>query len=113
MSLRAIGPVAALAFLLLAPAALQADEGGAIQVTLKDHRFTPEEIHVKAGQAATISIKNEDATAEEFDSDSLKVEKVIAGGQQGLVRLRPLDAGRYPFMGEYHSGTAHGVVIAE
>ncbi|MGA7373007.1 MAG: hypothetical protein WBW37_10370 [Methyloceanibacter sp.] len=29
------------------------------------------------------------------------------------MRLRPLDPGRYPFMGEYHSDTAQGVVIAE
>jgi hypothetical protein len=29
------------------------------------------------------------------------------------VRLRPLDPGRYPFMGEYHEDTAQGVVIAE
>jgi len=29
------------------------------------------------------------------------------------VRLRPLSPGRYPFMGEYHSQTAQGVVVAE
>lgn len=85
----------------------------AIDVTIKDHRFTPSEIHVPAGKPAVLNIKNEDATAEEFDSSALKIEKVIAGGKQGTVRLRPLDAGRYPFMGEYHAGTAQGVVVAE
>jgi hypothetical protein len=30
-----------------------------------------------------------------------------------MVRLRPLAPGRYAFMGEYHSDTAKGVVIAE
>jgi plastocyanin len=85
----------------------------AIDVTIRDHRFTPAEIHVPAGKPATLNIKNEDATAEEFDSSALKVEKVIAGGQAGIVRLRPLAAGRYPFMGEYHEETAKGVVVAE
>jgi hypothetical protein len=85
----------------------------AIDVTIKDHRFTPSEIHVPAGKPAVLNIKNEDATAEEFDSSALKIEKVIGGGNEGTVRLRPLDPGRYPFMGEYHSDTARGVVIAE
>jgi plastocyanin len=84
-----------------------------ISVTIKDHRFTPAEIHVPAGKPATLNIKNDDATAEEFDSSALKIEKVIGGGGEGSVRLRPLDPGRYPFMGEYHSDTAKGVVIAE
>jgi hypothetical protein len=37
----------------------------------------------------------------------------VAGHSSGNVRLRPLKPGRYPFMGEYHSSTAQGVVIAE
>jgi hypothetical protein len=85
----------------------------AIDVTIKDHRFSPSEIHVPAGKPAVLNIKNEDATAEELDSSTLKIEKVIGGGQDGTVRLRPLDPGRYPFMGEYHSDTAQGIVIAE
>jgi hypothetical protein len=85
----------------------------AIDVTIKDHRFSPSEINVPANQPATLNIKNEDPLAEEFDSTALKIEKVIGGGQQGSVHLRPLDPGRYPFMGEYHSDTAQGVVIAK
>lgn len=84
-----------------------------IEVVIKDHRFSPSEIHVKAGEPAILHITNKDPMAEEFDSTALKVEKVIAGGRDGNVRLRPLDKGRYPFIGEYHSDTAKGVVIAE
>jgi hypothetical protein len=103
-------PVALLALLR---AFSTANAQSAIDVTIKDHRFTPSEIHVKAGQAVDLKIKNEDPLAEEFNSAALKIEKVIAGGQEGTVHLRPLDAGRYPFMGEYHSDTAQGVVVAE
>ena len=85
----------------------------AIELTIKDHRFTPAEIHVPAGKPATLNIKNEDATAEEFNSSVLNIEKVIGGGKEGRVRLRPLDPGRYPFIGEYHEDTAQGLVIAE
>lgn len=84
-----------------------------IPVTIKDHRFSPAEIHVPAGKPVLLTIRNEDPTVEEFDSSALKVEKVIAGGTYGTVRLRPLGPGRYPFMGEYHSSTAQGVVISK
>ncbi|HWA89597.1 MAG TPA: cupredoxin domain-containing protein [Rhizomicrobium sp.] len=101
----------ALAAVLAATSAQAADEP--IALRLKDHKFTPAEIHVKAGQPNLIVMTNEDATAEEFDSSALKVEKVVAGNSSGNVRLRPLAPGRYPFTGEFHAETAQGVVIAE
>ena len=84
-----------------------------IAVSLKGHKFSPATIHVKAGVPNVIALTNNDDTAEEFDSTALKVEKVVAGHSAGNVRLRPLSPGSYPFMGEYHSETAQGVVIAE
>jgi hypothetical protein len=100
----------AIAVLCFAAPALASND---ILLKLKDHKFTPAEIHVKANVPNVIVMNNEDATAEEFDSTSLKVEKVVAGNSSGNVRLRPLSPGRYPFMGEFHSETAQGVVIAE
>jgi plastocyanin len=91
----------------------RADDAAPIAVAIKDHRFSPAEIHVAAGKPATLKITNQDPTAEEFDSTALKVEKIIAGGTWGLVHLSPLGPGKYPFMGEYHSDTAQGVVISE
>ena len=99
------------AALLLAAAPAFAD--GPIAVTLQNHKFTPSEIHVKANTPAVIALTNKDSTAEEFDSTSLKVEKVVAGNSSGNVRIRALAPGRYPFMGEYHSDTAEGVVVAD
>lgn len=108
MSLR-IALIVAFAVALAAPALAD----GPVAVTLSGHKFTPSEIHVKANQAVVIHLTNKDATAEEFDSTALKVEKVVAGNSEGDVHIRPLDPGRYPFMGEYHSATAQGVVIAQ
>jgi hypothetical protein len=83
-------PAVSFAIVLAAGASLlttlPASAGPAIDVTIKDHRFTPAEIHVPAGQPATLNVKNEDATAEEFESHELKIEKVIAGGASGTVR---------------------------
>jgi plastocyanin len=84
-----------------------------VTLTIKDHQFTPAEIHVPAGIAVILVIRNEDATAEEIDSPELKIEKIVAGGKEGSVRLRPLERGTYPFTGEYHSDTAKGQLIVD
>jgi hypothetical protein len=84
-----------------------------VAMTLKDHRFAPAQIHVKANQPSMITLSNDDDTADEFDSTALKVEKVVPGHAKGNVRLRALAPGKYPFMGEYHAATAQGVVIAQ
>lgn len=100
--------------LVLAPSTIAiAADLPTIDVTIKDHRFIPMEIHVQAGKATILKLKNEDRTAEEFKSPALKVEKVIVSGTYATVRLRPLGPGRYPFIGEYHPDTAKGVVISE
>lgn len=82
-----------------------------LQLGIRDHRFQPVELHAPAGVPIEIVVRNEDATAEEFESTALKVEKVVAGGRQIIVRLRPLTPGRYPFVGEYNASTASGVLI--
>ncbi len=101
-----------LAAILLAPALARADDT-TLTLTIKEHVFSPTEIKVNANQRVQLTVINEDATPEEFDSRALKVEKVIAGKSKGIVRIGPLKPGRYPFIGEYHESTAKGVVIAE
>jgi len=82
-------------------------------LAIRNHKFEPTEIRVPAGKRVSIYVSNEDATPEEFESSALKVEKVIPGKSKGLVRVGPLAPGRYEFIGEFHSDTAKGVVIAE
>jgi hypothetical protein len=96
--------------LVLAPAAARADD---LTLTIKDHHFTPAELKVPANKRVKITVVNNDATPEEFESKQLKIEKVIPGKSKGIVRIGPLKPGRYPFVGEYHEDTAKGVVIAE
>ncbi|WP_188609407.1 cupredoxin domain-containing protein [Chelatococcus reniformis] len=97
----------------VAPAYTPTNAAGQIEVVLKDHVFTPSQIRVPAGKRTQLLIKNQDPTADEFDSSALKVEKVVGGNSEGVVRLRELDPGTYPFMGEFNPTTAQGVVIAE
>lgn len=86
---------------------------GPLTLTIQDHKFTPAELIVPANQALEIELINKDPVAEEFDSSALKVEKIVAGGQTGTLRIKPLDPGTYPYIGEFHSETAKGVLIAK
>ena len=99
------------ALLLAATGTAWADDPARPQLVISGHRFTPVELHVPANQPVVIDVHNQDATAEEFESADLGVEKVIPGGRQLPVRIRPLAPGRYPFIGEYHSDTAAGVIV--
>ncbi|HZP71646.1 MAG TPA: cupredoxin domain-containing protein [Pseudolabrys sp.] len=96
--------------LVMGAAVAQADD---YILTIKDHRFTPTELKVPANKRVQITVVNEDATPEEFESHEMKVEKVIPGKSKGVVRIGPLKPGRYPFFGEFHEATAKGTVIAE
>jgi hypothetical protein len=98
------------ALVTLTPAAARADD---YIVTIKNHRFSPTEIKVPANKRVAITVINDDATPEEFESHSLKVEKVIPGKAKATVRIGPLKPGRYDFVGEFHEATAKGTVIAE
>jgi plastocyanin len=90
-----------------------AQEAVSVQLTIKDHRFQPAEIRVPAGKPVNLQVKNLDPTPEEFESKTLRVEKVIAGNSEATIRLRALDRGRYKFFGEFNEATAQGVLAAE
>src|SRR3954465_15667735 len=97
----------------ITPSATHVARPHEFNLVIRNHKFEPEEIRVPAGKRVSIYVSNEDATPEEFDSTALKVEKIIPGKSKGLVRIGPLDPGRYEFMGEFHADTAKGVVVAE
>ena len=93
------------------PAAIAADPE--FTLVIKDHKFAPTEVKVPANQKVKLIVDNQDATAEEFESHSLKREKVIGPRSKATIMIGPLKPGRYPFVGEFHEATAKGVVIAE
>ena len=94
------------------PQALQAQEPE-IVIVIRNHKFEPSEVRVPANKRLTITVVNDDPTAEEFESTPLKVEKIIAGKSKATIRIGPLAPGRYKFFGEFHEATAQGVIIAE
>ena len=94
-----------------AAAANAGDE--AYKLVIKDHRFQPAELTVPAGKKIKLSVENQDATPEEFESHDLNREKVIAGKSATTIFVGPLTPGRYRFYGEFNEKTAQGVIIVQ
>ena len=82
-------------------------------ITIENHRFTPERIEVPAGKKVKLVVENKDATPEEFESESLRVEKVIPGKSKATIYVGPLKGGEYKFVGEFNEKTAKGVIVAK
>jgi plastocyanin len=102
-----------LGFVLALLMAGTATAGEEYTLTLKDHRFEPAELEVPAGQKIKLVVKNEDATPEEFESKSLKREKIVPPKGRIIVPLGPLKPGTYEFFGEFHEATAQGRLIVK
>jgi heme/copper-type cytochrome/quinol oxidase subunit 2 len=101
------------AMVLAASPAAHAEDPPVFSLVLKDHKFEPAELRVPADTRFQIKVRNADPTVAEIESLELKVERVITGGRETTLRLGPLAAGRYPFMDEFNSETAQGMLIVE
>jgi hypothetical protein len=82
-------------------------------IIIKDHKFSPENIEVPAGEKLKLIIDNQDPTAEEFESHSLHREKIIQGNSSAVIYVGPLEAGEYGFFGEFNADSAKGLLIAK
>jgi hypothetical protein len=92
------------------PAASQAQKAASVTISVKNHRFQPAELHAPANVPIMLHVKNLDTTPMEFESVSLRVEKVVTGKGEGLIRLRALSPGRYSFFDDFHQKT-NGVLV--
>ena len=105
-----IGAVASILACVLLLEATRADE--VLAITLKDHRFSPSELTVTAGERFSIEVENLDSTPAEFESTELKVEKIVVGGGKITVRVGALKPGTYKFFDDYHPDEAKGTITA-
>lgn len=102
--------------LLLAALAMsvpaRAQEAATVSVSIKNHRFTPSEVHAPANVPILLRLKNFDPTPMEFESVTLRVEKTVTGNSEGVIRLRPLSPGRYNFFDDFNP-SANGVLVVK
>ncbi len=82
-------------------------------LVVKDHVYQPSEIKVPAGTKFKLIVRNEDPTAEEFESTDFNREKIVLPNSSSIVFVGPLRAGSYGFFGDFHQATAKGRLIVE
>ena len=90
-----------------------AQQSATVRLTLKGHKFQPAEVRATANTPVTIVVKNLDSTPSEFESKTLRVEKVVTAGGEITLQVRPLAAGRYRFFDDYHEDTTEGYLVVE
>ncbi len=95
------------------PASAAFAQQTSVRLTLKDHKFIPAEVHAPANKPITIVVQNADTTPAEFESKTLRVEKVVAGGGTVTLNVRALPPGRYRFFDDYHEDTTEGYLVVE
>jgi hypothetical protein len=110
--IRFVCGAAVVAILAIAGAA-RADSSVEIPLSYKDKKFDPAEIAAPANTAIVIKLRNLDKDAMELESDSLKIEKVVAAGKDATIKVKPQRPGRYEFFDEYNEKTARGALVVK
>ena len=111
VSRRRLTFAAAFATVLLTTPGL-AQQATEVQLSYSNGAFQPTEVRAPADRPVVFRIKNMDAKAMEFESKSLRVEKVVAAKSEGLVNVRPLKPGRYEFFDDFNQ-KARGALIVQ
>jgi len=80
--------------------------------TVRNQAFEPAEITVPAGKKFELHVTNADPAPIEFESKSLRREKIVPPGKTAIITIGPLKPGSYEFEDEFHP-KARGHLIAK
>ena len=89
----------------------QAQQGTEIRLTYSKGQFQPSEVRAPADKPIAFRVKNLDAKAMEFESTSLRVEKVVAAGSEGVINVRALKPGRYEFYDDFNASARGALTV--
>ncbi len=102
LMMRKLTPAAVCVITMLPVATSQAQQATEVQVTYSKGQFQPSELRAPADKPITFRVKNLDAKPMEFESKSLRVEKVVAATSEGVINVRALKPGRYEFYDDFN-----------
>ena len=102
MIIKDLSLAAACAVAIIHASSAIAQDATEIQVTYSNGQFQPSELRAPADRPVVFRVKNLDPAAMEFESESLRVEKVVAGKTDGVINVRALKPGRYEFHDDFN-----------
>src|SRR6476646_5793454 len=104
-----LAALCAVAMLQVSP--LRAQQATEIALTYSKGQFQPSQVSAPADKPITFRVKNLDAKAMEFESKSLRVEKVVAANSEGVINVRALKPGRYEFYDDFNEKARGALVV--
>jgi hypothetical protein len=110
--MRSLLAAAVIALATLPASGVHAADNLSFTLTIKDQRYDQAELQDPAGQKFELVVLNQDATAEEFESNDLHREKIVPAGGKVTLKLGPLKPGKYEFFGDFNPKTARGHIVA-
>ena len=81
-------------------------------LTVRNGKFEPSTLAVKAGVKFKLVVSNKGTTPAEFESSELNREKVVPAGASMPLYIGPLAPGAYPFFDDFdqkNRGHVHGI----
>jgi len=108
--IRLIGGAVVAASLGAAGVALAA-EPIEVTISVKDHKFDPSEIQAPPDTPVKVTVKNLDAKPMEFESSTLRFEKMVTGNGQVTLTIRGQKPGTYEFYDDFHDETRGTLVV--
>ena len=97
MSMATLGLVA-IALAGAAGGQARAEDAAVISIEYANQHFEPAEASAPADRPLVLHVRNAWTKTMEFESKSLRVEKVIAAGTEGIINLRAQKPGRYEYL---------------
>jgi len=102
MMTRTLNIAAICAIAMFSSTPSRAQQAIEIRLTYSNGQFQPSQVSAPADKPIVFRIKNADAKAMEFESKSLRVEKVVAANSEGVINVRALKPGRYEFYDDFN-----------
>ncbi len=94
------------------PAASAAEEP-VFAIDFNDGAMTPLRLDVPANTRFKITLTNKGKTPAEFESNELRLEKVLAAGSASTLVIRTLDPGEYKFFDDFHPDAPQAILVAK
>jgi hypothetical protein len=83
-----------------------------LSTTVKNKTFQPSTLKAPANKPIAITVHNADGAAVEFESRTMRVEKVVPAGGTIVINVKPLEPGSYRFFDDFNPSN-QGTLIVE
>ena len=97
----------------MAVSSVSAADEPVFAIEFNDGTMTPLRLEVPANTRFRINLTNKGKTPAEFESNELRLEKVLAANSASTLVIRTLDPGEYKFFDDFHPDAPQAVLVAK